>query len=211
MSAPRVLALCGDENGCTLWRTYLPFTELHRRGYVAEWAPLDKSPDVFPLVAAGVFDAVILPRLAWRAEHQAEARRWLRSLHDAGLTVIYEVDDDVFTPQIGARQQATTEPDKTLAQLEQDRRDRISALRLCDAVTVSNDQLARIVRQYVGVDTPVLTVPNSLDVRWFRRVLHGVRRVVPPLTIGWSGGARYRTTSSHWPKRGTTSLLGIQT
>jgi glycosyltransferase involved in cell wall biosynthesis len=187
-----VLALVGDENGCSLWRTYLPFAELCRQGHIAEWAPLDRSPEVFPLVAAGLFDAVILPRLAWHAEHQVEARRWVRSLHNAGLTVIYEVDDDVFSPQIGARQQATTEPDKSLEQLEQDRRDRISAMRLCDAVTVSNDTLARVVRQYVANEVPVLTVPNRIDHRWWRRVLHGVRRVVPSLTIGWAGGARYQ-------------------
>jgi glycosyltransferase involved in cell wall biosynthesis len=37
----------------------------------------------------------------------------------------------------------------------------------------------------------VCVVPNSIDVRWFRGTLHGVQRVVPPLTIGWAGGARY--------------------
>jgi glycosyltransferase involved in cell wall biosynthesis len=184
-----VLALCGEESGCSLWRTYLPFAELHRRGHVAEWAPLDKSPEVFPLVAAGVFEAVILPRLAWSVEHQAEARGWIRSLHRAGLAVIYEVDDDVFTPQIAARQKATTETHKELEQLKQERLDRISAMRLCDGVTVSNDNLARVVKQYT--DAPVMVVPNAIDTRWWRRVLHGVKRIVPPLTIGWAGGARY--------------------
>lgn len=187
MSA-RVLALVGDENGCSLWRTFLPFAELCRLGHVAEWARKDDADKVLPWVAAGAFEAVILPRLSWR--EQAVARRWVQSLHRAGLTVIYEVDDDVFSPQIAARQHATTEPDKTLETLEQDRRDRISALRLCDGVTVSNPALARVVRQYV--DTPVCVVPNSIDVRWWRRVLRGVRRLVPPLTIGWAGGARYQ-------------------
>lgn len=182
--------MIGDQRtGPTLWRTYQPCEELQRQGYVAEWAPLDQTPNVFPLIAAGVFEAVVLPRLAWKTEHQLNARQWIKSLHRAGLAVIYEVDDDVFTPQIGARQQATTEKDKTLEQLEEDRRGRIAALRLCDGVTTTNDNLARVIRQYV--DTPVCVVPNSIDLRWFRRTLHGVRRVVPPLTIGWAGGARY--------------------
>ena len=184
-----MLSLVGDETGCSLWRTYLPSAELQRLGYVAEWIMLDRTPDAFPLVAAGVFEAVILPRLSWRGEHQASARRWIESLHSAGLAVIYEVDDDVFTPQIAARQQATTEAHKSLEQLKQERLDRISALRLCDGVTVSNEHLARVVQQYT--DAPVLVVPNAIDTRWWRRVLRGVRRVVPPLTIGWAGGARY--------------------
>jgi glycosyltransferase involved in cell wall biosynthesis len=37
----------------------------------------------------------------------------------------------------------------------------------------------------------VEVVPNAIDVRWFRETLRGVHRVVPPLTIGWAGGARY--------------------
>jgi glycosyltransferase involved in cell wall biosynthesis len=170
-----------------LWRVYQPFAELTRQGYVAEWCPLDDTPKVFNQIAMGVYEAVILPRLSW--SDQAVARNWVSKLHAAGLTVIYEVDDDIFHPAIAERQRATTEPNKTLELLEQERRDRIAALRLCDGVTVSNERLARIVRQYV--DTPVRVVPNSIDVRWFRGTLRGVRRVVPPLTIGWSGGARY--------------------
>lgn len=190
MNAPRVLQLCGgEETGPVLWRTYLPCAELQRQGYVAEFAPLDATPQLFNLIAMGVFNAAILPRLAWKPEHQWNARNWVNSLHRAGMAVIYEVDDDVFTPQIAARQIATTEKEKTLEQLNEDRLGRIQAIRLCDGVTVTNDNLARVVRQYV--DTPVCVVPNSIDLRWFRRVLHGVRRHVQPLTVGWAGGARY--------------------
>lgn len=188
-NSPRILALYGDENGCTLWRVWRPYMELQRLGYVAEGCHLDETPQAFNLVALGVFNAVSLCRLSWDPENHGAARRWINSLHRAGVAVIYEVDDDIFTPQIGPRQQATTESNKSLAQLEQERRDRILAMRLCDGVTVSNPHLARVVRQYV--DAPVHVVPNSIDLRWWRGALHGVRRVVPPLTIGWAGGARY--------------------
>ena len=192
MRQPRVLALCGDETGCTLWRVWSPYAELQRRGYGA-WFRHKDDPETyapeFPYLAATRLEAIVLPRMGWR--DSVVSRRWIRSLHKAGLAVIYELDDDVLTPQIGARQHATTEPDKSPAELEQDRRDRIAAIRLCDGVTVTTDQLAAVVRQYVAADTPVLAVPNRIDVQWFRNCVRGVRRTVPPLTIGWAGGARY--------------------
>jgi glycosyltransferase involved in cell wall biosynthesis len=190
VKGPRVLALYGDENGCTLWRVWSPFMELQRRGYGAWFRDKDDpetyTPD-FSYLAATRLDAIILPRFHW--EDQAIARRWIAALHRAGLAVIYELDDDVLTPQIGARQHATVETHKTLEALEQDRRDRIATVRLCDGVTTTTAALAAVVRQYV--DAPVHVVPNRVDIRWFRRTLHGVRRTVAPLTLGWAGGARY--------------------
>lgn len=185
---PRVLALVGDESGCSLWRVWQPYAELARRGYVAEWCYLDDMPKVFNQIALGVYNAVVMPRLFWRG-WASSGQQWIDRLHAAGLAVIYEVDDDLFSPQIVGRQHATTEPDKSLEQLEVDRRYRIAAVRRCDGVTVTNELLARIVKQYV--DTAVCVVPNYIDVRWWRSSLRDVRRLVPPLAIGWAGGARY--------------------
>ena len=190
MNGPRVLALTGDETGPTLWRVWQPYTELQRRGYGA-WFRHKDDPELlapeWPYLVATRLEAIVIPRFYWR-DH-VSSRNWVRTLHNAGLAMIYDLDDDVLTPQIGARQHATTEKDKSLAELEQDRRDRIAAIRLCDGVTTSNHELAAVIRQYV--DTPVLVVPNRCDVQWFRRTVHGVRRSVDPLTIGWVGGARY--------------------
>jgi glycosyltransferase involved in cell wall biosynthesis len=190
VKGPRVLALYGDENGCTLWRVWSPYMELQRRGYGA-WFRDKDDPETykpeFPYLAATRLDAIILPRFHW--EDQFIARRWINALHAAGLTVIYELDDDVLTPQIGARQHATTQTDKTVEALEQDRRDRIATIRLCDGVTTTTHELAAVVGQYT--DAPVRVVPNRVDLRWFRRTLRGVRRSVAPLTVGWAGGARY--------------------
>jgi glycosyltransferase involved in cell wall biosynthesis len=190
VKGPRVLALTAEENGCTLWRVWQPYSELQRRGYGA-WFRDKDDPEMdapeWPYLAATRLDAVILPRLSW--QDQIPARRWIASLHNAGLAVIYDLDDDVLSPQIGARQRATTEPNKSLVDLERDRRDRIAAIRLCDGVTTSCAQLATVIRQYV--DTPVHIVPNGIDVSWFRRAVHGVRRTVAPVSIGWAGGARY--------------------
>jgi glycosyltransferase involved in cell wall biosynthesis len=189
-NGPRVLALTGLETGPVLWRVYQPYTELQRRGYGA-WFRGKDDPEMdapeWPYLAATRLEAICIPRFYW--QDHAVSRQWVRTLHKAGLAVIYDLDDDALTPSFAARQQSTTEKDKSLSQLEQDRRDRIAAIRLCDGVTVSTPELAAVVRQYV--ETPVVVVPNRIDVRWWRQTIHGAKRQVPPLTVGWAGGARY--------------------
>jgi glycosyltransferase involved in cell wall biosynthesis len=112
------------------------------------------------------------------------------SLHRAGKRVWYEVDDDLFSPWITHQQvRGGTRPDKTPAELEEEREGRIAALGLCDGVTVTSQRLATVVRQYT--EAPVAVVPNAVDWRWARRVLRAAGpRAVPPLTVGWAGGAR---------------------
>jgi glycosyltransferase involved in cell wall biosynthesis len=192
MTAPRVLALLGDETGCSLWRVWSPFAEMQRHGVFAHWKLKDDPETIAPDFVAKVplnFDAVLLPRLAWTPVEVGQ--KWIDTLHRVGLCVIYECDDDVWSPSIVQRQYAVhaTERAKGLEQLELDRQARIAAVGMCDGVTVTNRRLATIVRQYT--DAPVEVVPNAIDVRWFRGTLRGCRRVVPPLTIGFAGGARY--------------------
>lgn len=189
--APRVLALTGQETGCTYWRTFAPFAELQKRGLFAHWKNKDDPecdhPD-FPILMASRFDAVILPRMAWP---DGSGEKFFRAMHKAGVAVIYEVDDDAFSPGIVERQYSNHESEraKGLAQLEQDRLDRIACMASCDGVTVTTQRLKTIVRQWTS--KPVEIVPNAIDTRWFRQVLRGGRRIVPPLTIGWAGGNRY--------------------
>lgn len=192
MNAPRVLALYGDETGCTLWRVWSPFSELQRRGVFAHFKHKNDPETISTEFVSKLpfhFDAVILPRMAW-LDH-AQARHWINTLHRTGLCVIYEADDDFFSPGIVGRQYAVhdSERAKGYDQLEQDRLARIYLAQLCDGITVSNRRLATIVQQYT--DKPVQVVPNAIDTRWWRATLRGARRVVPPLTIGWAGGARY--------------------
>jgi glycosyltransferase involved in cell wall biosynthesis len=190
IKGPRVLALTGEEDGCTLWRVWLPFAELEHRGYAAWWCSKDDprlGTSEWTYLAATRLEAVILPRLSW--QDQRYARAFIDSLHRTDLAVIYDLDDDLLSPQIEARLHATLQQSKTLERLEQDRRDRIAAVRLCDGVITSSETLAEVVNQYT--DVPVEVVPNAIDVAWFRRVLRGSPRAVPPLTIGWAGGTRY--------------------
>jgi glycosyltransferase involved in cell wall biosynthesis len=192
VNAPRVISFKGDETGCHLWRCLFPFGELRRRGYFAHFKSKDDpeclAPE-WPYLLATRFDAVILPRMAW--SDYAVGQRYIRAMHQAGLTVIYELDDDALSPAIVQRQYLThdVERDKGLAQLEQDRLDRIQCIRQCDGVTVTTRRLKTIVGQYT--DAPIEVVPNAIDTRWWRQVTHTGRRVIPPLTIGWAGGSRY--------------------
>jgi len=206
LNGPRVLSLVSCDpcskvpvpshaehvgNGCDIWRSFQPMAELRRQGYApfsngepgAQWAWKDE--DDAPMVA-DLFDAVILPRLSWHDRRVGE--RFIGALHRAGKAAIFEVDDDLFSPAINQRLQQTTSVGQSLAELERKRLDRLAALRLCDGVTVASRRLATVLRGLT--DRPVLTVPNAIDVRWFRAVVKQAPRLVRGLTVGWAGGAR---------------------
>ncbi len=189
---PRVLAIVGDETGPMLWRIWQPFAELQRRGVFAHWKHRD-DPELnswsFVASLAAAFDAIVLPRLSWTTKY--DGKFWLDKIHAAGLAAILEVDDDVYSPDIVARQYQVFEREraKGLERLEQERLNRIWLLGQVDGVTVSSRRLATIVGELT--DRPVQVVPNAIDVRWFRETLRGYRREIPPLVIGWAGGARF--------------------
>lgn len=190
--APRVLALCGDETGCSLWRIWQPFAELEKRGFIAEWCHKDASDRVLPLVAAGRYDLVVTPRIVWPAEGLGDT--WLNAIHKAGLAWVYEVDDDVYSPRIVDRQIRlfASEAKKGAVQLEWERNERIRLLERCDGVTVTTQRLATVIRGYVP-DKNVYVIPNAIDAKWFRETLRGCGRVPElkdRLTIGWAGGTR---------------------
>ena len=189
---PRVLALVGDRSGCSLWRVWQPFAELQRRGFFAHWKARDDPENADPRFVGNLafnFDAVLLPRLFWRSRQ--DALRFTSGIHKAGMAIIVETDDDVYSPAIVERAYNTQDDEriKGIALLEEERLARIEVLQLCDGVTVSSRRLQTIVSQFTEV--PIEVVPNAIDTRWFHQVLHGCRRAIPPLTIGWAGGARY--------------------
>jgi glycosyltransferase involved in cell wall biosynthesis len=190
--APRILALVGDIGGCTLWRVFQPFAELQRRGIFAHWKARDDPENLDPRFINKVawnFDAILLPRLFW--ETQRDADRFIGGMHRAGLACIVEIDDDVYSPAIVERSYQTQEIEraKGLERLEAERQARIYVLQQCDGVTVTSRRLRTIVSTYTS--TPVEVVPNAIDTRWFHHTLHGYGRAIPPLTVGWAGGSRY--------------------
>jgi glycosyltransferase involved in cell wall biosynthesis len=183
LHGPRVLALIGDYDGCSWWRVSRPFERLAEQGYFAAYANKDE-PGLERI--AHLYDAVLLPRLSW-SDHRI-GERFIGALHRAGLCVIYEVDDDLFSEHVNARLKQTTMPGELPSDLERKRLDRLAALRLCDGVTVSSRRLQTVTAGLV--DAPVVCVPNAIDTRWWRDAVRGAPRYFPGLTIGWAGGAR---------------------
>lgn len=188
MNAPKVLFLLGDVNGCSWWRALRPAEELIKQGYIAAVADKD-DPELASArgsaAIALVYDAVILPRMSWPDREAGE--RFINALHGAGICVIYEVDDDLFSPSVNERIHLI-DPEASPEKLEQRRLDRLAALRLCDGTTVSSPRLATIMRTLV--DYPVHVVPNAIDLDWWRDELTQAQRTVSGLTIGWAGGTR---------------------
>jgi glycosyltransferase involved in cell wall biosynthesis len=190
---PRVLAIIGDASGPTLWRIWSPFAELQKRGVFAHWKHVqdpELQEPVFQLNVLRSFDAILLARLSWG--HRYAATMQMHAFHKAGMPVWLEVDDDMFSPGIVDRQYRVFEREraKGLEQLERERLDRLWLLRQVDGITVTTRRLQTIVRQWT--DAPIEIVPNAIDLRWFYATLRGTSRVVPPLTIGWAGGARHQ-------------------
>ena len=151
---PRVLVLVSKLGGCELWRTFQPIAELQRQGFVGlEWDMRDN-----PLLAriAHLFDAVVLQRLSWLPQNIDFENKFFNALHRAGLAVIYETDDDLFTDSFVKRNM-----DNWGYSEEQSREQRdgiIRAVRKSDGVTVSTQRVATIVRNYT--DKPVKVVGN---------------------------------------------------
>lgn len=188
--APRTLILVPDASGCALYRAIQPVAELQRQGAPVGAVEWDRHTEAKLDRIFLAFDAVVLARLRWDAPYREFGRKWVSALHTGGLRVWYEVDDDLFSPWITRQQvKGGILPTETEAVKELHRRSRIDALQLCDGVTVTSQRLATLVRQYT--DAPVEVVPNALDWRWFKAVLKVAGpRAIPPLTVGWAGGAR---------------------
>ncbi len=192
--------MLGDEKGPALWRVLSPCRALQERGYVADWCPAADTHKVLPLIAAGRYDVLVLPRLGFLSEEAQD--KFFSSFRRAALTIVYEVDDDVFSPSIVQRQRGTVEQDKSPEQLEDQRQRAIAIAQAVDGLTVTSPNLAAVVRQYT--DKPVEVVPNAIDTDWWRQETARARRRWKALTIGWVGGMRpgddLRTVAEAWTR-----------
>jgi glycosyltransferase involved in cell wall biosynthesis len=176
----------GEQGGCELWRTFLPVSELQRQGVTGiEWGLRD---DDRLAGIAHLFDAVVLQRLHWPISERENEARFFRALHRAGLAVIYEADDDLFTD--GFVNRLVGHHGYTRATAEERRECILHTLRACDGATVSTQRVATIVREYT--DRPVKVVGNYIDLNWWKRVQKAYDRdaKLTGLTIGWAGGNR---------------------
>ena len=186
LTGPTMLALIDEVNGPNLWRVLQPVTALEKDGYPAGWD--FKSASMLGLVAPHA-DGYLLPRISWPATHRSTAEAWFETNRRTGKFTVYDADDDIFTSQETHRRvDLDWTEGKSFEQLEGERFQRIWALQQCDGVTVTTQRLATIVRNYTT--KPVIVVPNSIDIPWFRGIVQATKRTIPGLTIGWAGGRR---------------------
>lgn len=200
---PRVLSLIpqGDSEGCLIWRHWWPAQEMTKRGHLVDWRffKLYKQT-IEPDLIAGAYNLVVTPRFVWREQWMVDRFRY--TLAKTNMTWAYEVDDDMFSPEIVERQvgfavangrPSDMTPDEHVAsvrsQMEFERQERIRILGLVDGVTVSTPALAEIARAHTTA--PISIVPNAMNIEWFTDHLARHERSVAPLTIGWSGGWRF--------------------
>jgi glycosyltransferase involved in cell wall biosynthesis len=186
---PRALFIVGEDRSASWqWRVAWPTEFLSNRGFVADWCLTQNAPTMLGFIGDGRYNMVVTPRIHWPNDRMAD--EWAKLVHDAGLAWLYEVDDDGWAPDI-ARRQAKLIMDewkKGEYQLEQDREHRIKIIQTCDAVILSSEYLASVAAQYT--DKPAYCIPNFIHRGFFEHRVKTSKRMVPPLTVGWSGGLR---------------------
>lgn len=186
---PRTLVLVGEDKSASWqYRVDWPCRALADHGFIGDWAYASAINGLMPLINAGRYNVLVTPRAHWATPEQGDD--WLKVMHDHGLAWVYEIDDDGWSADIVQRQSKLYEQEwlKGEERLENDRLERIHLIQNADGVIVSSERLAEVARSYTN--HPVFCVPNLIDVGWFDNRLSDAKRVVPPLTIGWSGGLR---------------------
>lgn len=197
MTSPSVMALiwcwqCGQGaahgehqmTGCDWWRIAQPLQLLQDRGVLAGWAWTSEEREVRHLadVEGAHFDVALVARAGFHTD------AWVEFMQRRESTVVYDVDDDLFSPESTDHLLETVHRGKPRANIEADRQARIYSLNICDGVTVTTEALAAIARRYTP--KPVHVVPNAIDLAWWRDVQRQAPRVSEGLTVGWSGAMR---------------------
>lgn len=156
----------------------LPLEELARRGHATEFRTFlpfrpGRRPDTHVLVGQ-------------RISEEGPSRTWLAAAGD--LRRVYEIDDDLLAvdPSSTAVFEHYRDPARRARILEN--------IRSADAVTVSTDYLADVVRDQYGVTAPIFALPNCID-----PAVLDLPPVIQsgPMTIGWSGSGTHRGDLEH--------------
>lgn len=189
---PRTLMLVGENKSASwVWRVAWPTRALADHGYICDWVGQTSIANALGAVESGRYNIILTPRAHWPTQELAD--QWIDSVRDYGLAWVYELDDDGWSPDIVKRQARLFEAEwfKGEQALEQERQERIALINRSDGVLVSSERLAAVARQYT--DCPVWLVPNLIDADWFLGRISDAKRIIDPLTIGWSGGVRDET------------------
>jgi hypothetical protein len=146
-------------------------------------------------------DIVVLPKLQVDNDPdlRKEAKEYIDALKAQGTVVVYDADDDMWSPQyVEYYVQMTTlykETPQIIALIDElckRAEGSLWVMNQCDAVTVSTGRLAVQVNKLLDSAQPVVVVPNAIDVDAFEASIDRENLFTHPYftTIGWSGGSR---------------------
>lgn len=186
---PRTLMLVGENKSASWsWRVEWPCRALANRGYISDYVGQTEIQRALFAIEAGRYNVIVTPRAHWA--NPEDANNWIDSVRTYGLAWCYELDDDGWSPEIVQRQARLYESEwaKGEQQLEIERLERIELINRSDGVIVSSPGLAKVARKYTN--QTVYLVPNLIDADWFMARMGDAKRMIPPLTVGWSGGVR---------------------
>lgn len=171
-----------------MWRTEQPCNALRNRGFIADWVPTNEVAGALFALEAGRYNLVVAPRIHWHTPEAGE--EWVKAVRGYGCAWAYELDDDGWSPNIVNRQARLFEKEwlKGEQDLETERLERIRIVNQADGIIVSTKALAAVAAKFT--DKPIHVVPNLIDTDWFMGRISDTKRIVSPLTIGWSGGVR---------------------
>lgn len=176
MTDPRPLVIGGwlaGQDGVGYYRMRLPLDELERRGHSVEYRGMlpwraGKRPAHHVLVAQRISNPG--PSAQWQAA-RGDVRR------------LFELDDDLLNVD------PTSERARAYYNDPQIRARLVANVRSADAVTVSTEYLARVVRDEYGVTAPIHVLPNCLPRSWV--ALEPVDQT-GAVRIGWAGSDTHR-------------------
>jgi glycosyltransferase involved in cell wall biosynthesis len=162
-----------DEDGPGYYRMRLPLDALERRGHAVEYAGF------LPWRAGRRPRSHVL--VGQRTSNAGPSARWMGAA--GNVRRVFEIDDDLLNVE-------PTSPKAFAAYADPSTRRRLlENMRAADAVTVSTEYLAGVVRGEYGVQAPVHVLPNCLDA--------AVLKLAPveqagPMTVGWAGSDTHR-------------------
>lgn len=157
-------------NGCFFTRHYVPFTELQRRKVTAGFVSMN---GYYTSEVVKDNDIVIFTRV-----YNSDPFRHLWKLKSKGMKIAYELDDDVWNIPKSNPAHNTFEVKKhEVADL----------CRESDAVIVSTETLAKLVKNLPDFNKPIFVCPNAVNRDMFKPRPKENKK----LRIGWSGGANH--------------------
>lgn len=157
-------------NGCFFVRHFVPFIELGKRGNGTGFISM---PGYFFDEVVQDNDVVVFTRV-----YNSDPFRHIWRLKAAGMKIVYEFDDDVWNiPKVNPAHN-TFQTKKFEVE---------DMCREADAVIVSTEPLADLVRKIKGFNKPVFVCPNSVSLEMFKPR----KKAHDKLRIGWAGGANH--------------------